>query len=44
MEPTKKESPLSDLLFDDVEKINHDQDYLKVLKFGYFHYNVTVVE
>jgi len=27
MEPTKKDSPLSSLLFDDVEKINHDQDY-----------------
>ncbi|ANU39456.1 type IVB secretion system protein IcmH/DotU [Vibrio scophthalmi] len=27
METIKKNSPLSSLLFDDVEKINHDQDY-----------------
>ncbi|EGQ7759655.1 DotU family type IV/VI secretion system protein [Vibrio vulnificus] len=27
MQQNKKETPLSNLLFDDVEKINHDQDY-----------------
>lgn len=27
MSQSKKETPLASLLFDDVEKINHDQDY-----------------